>query len=66
LFELLAELRSDEPHAIGQVAGKLFGLPAGGFANRGGAGSIRVEGHGAERYDRQQEERNDQTQAQRH
>jgi hypothetical protein len=66
LFELLAELRGDEPHALGQVPGELLRLPPGRLTNRGRTRSIGVKGDGAQRYDRQQEKRNDQTQAQRH
>jgi hypothetical protein len=66
LLELLTELGGDKPHPVGQVAGELLGLPLGGLANRGRAGSIGVERDGAQGNDGQQEERNDQTQAQRH
>jgi hypothetical protein len=66
VFDPLAELRGDELHSLAELAGEQIRFVLGGFPQRAGVARVRIERDRAERHDRQQKERDDETSAKAH
>ena len=66
VLDAFADLGRHELHPLCQVSGERLGLVSGRFSQGRGVARVRVEGHGAQRNDRENEEGDDEAEAQVH